>query len=241
MSFESVIRLQAHYADGRLRPHTKGQKNLQGLEKFLVEQESDVFDLVGEFNEGFASLNAHLAREDLGTEYANIWGIKAALSGKKISAVTPLLRTDKSNNEQLEDVRAFRRAVRDLKIYMNNSEQAAKERTENNGSIVTASLREEVEEYQHWSELHLHAIDAEHFVGTVIADLMAMAITRMKEFNFLDSDQLVRAVCETMLISNPDARILRLIFDQGWFSTQDNQFSQEVVASAQVLFATDPS
>lgn len=167
-----------------------------------------------------------LSSTGLNNSLINILGIHSALKSENITQIPLSL---------LEEDAPFVQAVSDLNVYMWNSEKAEAEKAKH-GQIVSEKLRTEIELKGRWSRLHLDAIDAEHFVAMLVVDLIPMIITRSPGYQFLNTDQLTRAICETLATKNPDSKLLKLIFDQGWFTNDGNQFSEAFLEGLQKHF-----
>ncbi len=200
----------------KLSLHTVGLAKLCDLPQYLQENRVDVYGLAMDFYCGFKCFNELLVASNVDENLINVKKVKE-LMHKKNKHIISLDYFEKPGN--------FLRAVNSLETYMQNTDQ-------NNEEQIALG---------NWSRLHINAIDSKHFVGTLVADLMAMIIARDRKFKFLDSDLLCRAVLETMLddrytLKYNRRELLRLIYDQGWFTTEGDQFHPEIVEKAGKLF-----
>lgn len=206
------------YTARRLGPFTRYRDELTELPQYLNNNQIDILGLIGDFTSGLEHLYSLLMKRnpyDVDPEFTNIQKLKNCLATKDLYLIPP---------NRLKDRLSFNFAVNDLSRYMKNVEEGNQEEIDKGN----------------WSRLHLDAIDSRHFVGTLVADLMAMTITRNTKFRFIEADLLCRAVLEAMvdddyILEHNRRELLRIIYDQGWFTTEGDQFSQSLVEKADKL------
>ena len=178
-----------------------------------AEQNQPVFlNLAREFDRTIEAFNDTAEEEYSAAEYKNTAATRAA-NKLGTSGKIPLFLGDGAvrPKQAVAEFQAGLEALFDQRTYMSNIEKA-----------VTDEEKQSVYNSGEWSELHLKAKTPEHFWTTVLMDLVPMMYRRTDRYGELDTDELVRALCENL---DPKTRLFELIKDQWGFSHEE--YSQE--------------
>lgn len=185
-----------------------GRPRVKEFYEYAVGHQQELLALAHEFDTAITRFN-ETANKTIPPDFQNTFAVR---SPRKLgpSGTIPLFLGNGAVQPKAAIIEflAGLKAFADQHDYMMNSERAEHDDL----------LLETIHTTGQWSRLHLDAIDAKHFLATFMIDLYPMMLQRTGRYAELDTDELVRALCESL---DSKSDFFRLIREQGWFTEEE--------------------
>lgn len=123
-------------------------------------------------------------------------------------------------HKAIQEFKAGEQTLSAQNTYMSNSEIA-----EHDNKFL-----KQITESGKWSRLHLNAKSPKHFLATLLIDLYPGMLRRTGRYGEVDTDELVRALCESL---NKRSGFFKLIKEQNWFT--EEEFSKEFIKDIPIV------
>ena len=186
---------------------------LQQLE--TPEGQREILSLAQEFDQAIDNFNKTAGNKNIDPKFENILGVRIENKLGLDGTIPQLLGEGVIRpHDAVEEFKAGEQTLEAQNTYMSNSEKAEHDE----------EFLKEIRESGKWSRLHLDAKSPKHFLATMIIDLYPGMLRRTGRYQELDTDELVRALCESL---DSKSEFFRLIKEQGRFTKEE--FSAEFV------------
>lgn len=182
------------------------------------EGQREILSLAREFDLAIIKFNQTAGSENIDPSLINTMAVRSENKLGLDGTIPPLLGNGTIRpHDAIREFEAGEETLADQNRYMDNSERAKNDER----------FLEEIRETGKWSRLHLDARSPKHFLATLIIDLYPGMLRRTGRYKELDTDELVKALCESL---EPKSEFFRLIKEQGWFT--EDEFSGDFVKEA---------
>lgn len=198
----------------------EGRPNVKEYLQYMrtLEGQREILSLAREFDLAIIKFNQTAGSENIDPSLINTMAVRSENKLGLDGTIPPLLGNGTIRpHDAIREFKAGEETLADQNIYMNNSELA-----DNDERFL-----EEIRKTGKWSRLHLDARSPKHFLATLIIDLYPGMLRRTGRYKELDTDELVRALCESL---EPKSEFFRLIKGQRWFT--EDEFSSYFVKEA---------
>ncbi|MCL4390351.1 MAG: hypothetical protein M1484_05170 [Patescibacteria group bacterium] len=196
------------------RAALRDRPNFNGFYGYAVNNQEELLLLARQFDQAIGGFN-QTAGSSVDPKFQNTLAERAEDKLGPAGTIPLFLGNGVvKSKEALTQLSAGEKALRAQGQFMKNSERA----------INDPEFLQEITESGEWSRIHLTAIDFKHFLAMFIIDLYPMMLQRTGQYREMDSDELVRALCEQL---DPKSECFRLIRDQGWIN--ESEFSKKFV------------
>ena len=202
----------ANMANNALKDRSNVSDYLKRLE--TSEGQTELLSLAKEFDQAIDNFN-RTAGQEVDDKFENILEVRSEDKLGRNGTIPQLLGKGTIRpHEAVQEFKSGEQTLSAQNTYMNNSEIA-----EHNNDFL-----KQITESGKWSRLHLNAKSPKHFLATLLIDLYPGMLRRTGRYGEVDTDELVRALCESL---DSKGEFFKLIKDQGWFT--EEEFSKEFV------------